>query len=205
MDAAGRKLLAAAVGAADQDPAGRWRDPFHCCADSFDLCRDADDGRITLLADPRAKLGILAFKAACLKGALHHQQKPVLLERLFDEVIGAVANGLDSRLDSAMPRDHQHRHLGVDALDPLQQFKAVHIRISHPDIQNGKPRRLGGEEVSRFHGRRRFHGREPFVPKGCPDQESDVAFIIDDEDVTRRFHSPCLFIKQPLRRPAGPA
>ena len=51
-----------------------------------------------------------------------HQNKPVGLERLFNEVVSAALDGSDRGFDIAMPGNHDDRHVDMVPFDLLQQL-----------------------------------------------------------------------------------
>ena len=80
------------------------------------------------------------FRLRGFQRALDHQQQPVGLERLFQEVVGAALDGADRGLDVAVAGDHHHRQVGVERLDQVEQLQPVHAAALHPDVEHQQRR-----------------------------------------------------------------
>jgi hypothetical protein len=79
---------------------------------------------------------VLALEIGRFQGALDHQQQAIGLERLFQELVGPALDGADGGLDVAVARDHDHRQVGVQGLDHVEQLQPVHAAALHPDVQD---------------------------------------------------------------------
>ena len=75
--------------------------------------------------DLLAKALVLAAQAIGFRRPRHQVKQVPGLERLFDEVDGALADRGDRGVEVAVAGDHQHRQARVVALDFLQQLEAV--------------------------------------------------------------------------------
>jgi hypothetical protein len=87
---------------------------------------------------------------------LHDQQKPIGLERLLDEIVGALLDRGDGCFDVAVPRNHDHRQIDVLLLDGVEQLQPVERRALEPNIQKREtrpPRDNGGERLVAVAGR----------------------------------------------------
>ena len=97
-------------------------------------------GQHRLRPGAQPQLGVLARQRRRFQRAAHHQQQPVRLERLLDEVVGALLDRLHRHLDRAVAGDHHHRHLRLLAVERLQQPQPVQPRALQPDIQDDQRR-----------------------------------------------------------------
>ena len=77
----------------------------------------------------------LALEPRGLQRAVGHQHQPVGLERLLDEIVGAVLDGGDRGFDIAVAGDHHHRQLGMLLLDGVEQLQAVELAALQPDVE----------------------------------------------------------------------
>ena len=110
-------------------------------------------------------------------------QQAVDLERLLDIVVGTAPDSGNSRFHIAVARDHNDRHIGVLALEHVQQLQPVQPRSLHPDIQEnqtGPPTRDFVEAAVRVMGLARLIA---FILQDAGDQFANIVFVIDDEDV----------------------
>ena len=71
-------------------------------------------------------------------------------EGLFDEVVGAAPHRLDRELDVGMAGDQDHRQVGVDLAQALQQRHAVHA--GHADVGDDDAVEARADEVERLLG-----------------------------------------------------
>ena len=188
MDDACRQFLAGTVWPTDQNPARRRGNAFDGSTRILDGGRHADEFRIAITTHLLAQFGVLAFEPADFQSPLDHEKESVFLEWFLDKVESAVANGLDRGFDGAMPGNHQHRQFRIDPLCPLEQFKAVHIGITHPDVKDGEARRFRRKNVAGLLSGRRLDGRIAFITQGRADQGADIPLVINDEDITCRHH-----------------
>ena len=69
----------------------------------------------------------LAHRLLLLERALEHEPQPRHLERLLDEVVGALLDGLDGRLDGAAPGEEHDRALRQLGAQRAQQPEPVHV------------------------------------------------------------------------------
>ncbi|MNY31287.1 hypothetical protein D3C86_1654450 [compost metagenome] len=95
-----------------------------------------------------------------------HQRPPVIRpfddageilrrERLFDEIIGAVAHGVDRKLHITMARHQDDRYFRIELAHLLQQRHAIHA--GHPDIADHDAIKAVTDEFERMLGTRE-HG-----------------------------------------------
>ena len=89
-----------------------------------------------------------ALEARGLQRPRRHQDQPVRLERLFDEVIGAALDRRDRGLDVAVAGDHHHGNVGVILLDLLEQLQAVELGALQPDVEEHQIRAAVGNLAS---------------------------------------------------------
>ena len=127
-----------------------------------------------------AQSTVLTPQRGRLHGALHHQQQPVGLERLLQEVIGAALDGADGGFDVAVAGDHHHRHVRVHLLDHVEQFEPVEPAALHPDVlhQERRPTRTDGRQRGMAVGGRA--DGVTLVLQDAGNQFANVGFVVDD-------------------------
>src|SRR6185437_12263457 len=77
--------------------------------------------------------------------AVGNQHEPVGLERLLDEVVGALLDRRDGRLDVTVAGDHHDRQLGVLVLHGVEQLQAVEPGALQPDVEEDEVRPARGD------------------------------------------------------------
>jgi hypothetical protein len=179
-------FLAAARGADDQHPAARGRHALDLLARMID--RRGLPSSSYSRPGPAAQLFVLALEAGRLDGAVHDEQQAVGLEGLFHEVIGAELDRLDRGFDIAMAADHDHRQVRVLALDDAQGLEPVEGAALQPDIEDHHRRTPGADRLERAVAIGRFARLVALVLEDSRDEQTDVRFIVDDQNVTR--HEP---------------
>ncbi len=131
---AARHLLLAAAGIpADQHVdvgAGQLQ---HLAAQVFHGARNAQQHRLDapFAGELLAQLAVLADQSTLVLGTSNAVEQAFGGERLFDEVIGTLAQRLHGHGHVAMAGDHDHRQLRVQRDQPLQQAEAVQVRHAH--------------------------------------------------------------------------
>ena len=128
---------------------------------------------------------VLALQRRLLQRSLDHQQQPIGLEWLFQEVVGAALDGADRGFDVAVAGNHDHRQVGVEPLDQVKQFQPVHAAAGHPDVEH-QQRGLAGSQA----GQRRLGigGRAHLIALILQDarhQFADVRLVVDHQDISR--------------------
>ena len=139
-----------------------------------------------------AQAAVLAAQAGRLDGPLDHQQQPVGLERLFEELVGPALDGADRGLDVAVAGDHDHRQIAVERLDQVEQLQPVHAPALHPDVEDDQGRLAGANGQQGLFGVGRGSHRIAFIGENAGDEFADVRFIVDDQNVSRHGLSPSL-------------
>ncbi len=82
----------------------------------------------------------LALEARGLERALGDEHEPVGLERLFDEVVGALLDRGDRGLDVAVAGDHHDRQFGMLLLERVEQLQPVEPAALQPDVEEDQVR-----------------------------------------------------------------
>ena len=146
MERARGKFLAGAGGADDQHAAVGRRHAFDRLAQLADRRRAADQRR----RHRRQLLELLdlALEPRGFQRAVGDQHQPVGLERLLDEVVGAVLDGGDRGLDIAVAGDHHHRQFGMLLLDGVEQLQAVELAALQPDVEEDEVRPARGDRAT---------------------------------------------------------
>ena len=183
MDHPRHHLLAGAGGAADQHARSGRRDPLD--AGTQQAHRRAVTGQDGLRPGAQAQFGVLPRQSGRLQRTAHHQQQTVRLERLLDEVVGALQDRRDRGLDRAVTGDHHHRYVRLLAVERLQQAQPVEPRALQPHIEDDQRRAAHPERGDR--GVRIAGGARvvAFIAQDAVDQQADIRFVVDDQDVMR--------------------
>ena len=132
----------------------------------------------------------LALEPRGFERAFGHQHQPVGLERLLDEIVGAVLDGGDRGFDVAVAGDHHHRHFGMILLDGIEQLQPVELAALQPDIEEYQVR------FARHDGRKRIvavaRGARvvALVLQNPGHQIADIGLVIDNENICRHAHYP---------------
>ena len=134
VDHAGGDLLAGAGGTADEDAGAGGGDAFDGGAEAGD--GGAAAGELGVDAGAEAELGVLAGEAGGLEGTADDEDQAVGLERLLDEVVGAVLDGGDGGLDGAVTGDHDDGDVGFLGVEVLEDADAVELRALQPDVED---------------------------------------------------------------------
>src|SRR5512143_219865 len=92
---------------------------------------------MTPLNAPFERLVLLA-QTGLFEPMLDNQRKVVQLRRLLDEIVSAHLRGLHRRLDCAVARNHDNRHVRPHLLEPSERLDAVHIW--HGDVKQSERR-----------------------------------------------------------------
>src|SRR5207247_8157083 len=113
-------------------------DTFYLLAHMIDGSRLAQ--QFELETGPAAQLFVLAPQTCRFHGPIHDQKKPICLERLFDEVIGAKLDRLDGSLDISVPADHQHGKTRMLPFDEPKRLQAVEGAVVQPYVEDDQGR-----------------------------------------------------------------
>ena len=133
-----RHFLARAGWTGNQHPAVGRRDLFDQSAQLRNDRRLAD--QLAIVAGLQFQFLHFALQSCGLEGALDNMQQAVGLERLFNEIVGALLDRRYRRFDGAVTGDHHHRHIGLFALERIQDLNSVQLRTLQPDIENDELR-----------------------------------------------------------------
>ena len=125
----------------------------------------------------------LALEPRGFQRALRHQHQPVGLERLLDEVVGALLDGGDRGLDVAVTRDHHHRQLRMLLLHAVEQLQPVEPAALQPDVEEHQVGPAAGDMRERVVAVARRARHIAFVLQDAGHQLADVRFVVDNEDV----------------------
>ena len=182
-------LLARAGRAGDQHPAAGRRHPLDLGAHAGRRARGADEGH--LAARAAAQAGILAPQPVGLDRAVDHQQQPVGLEGLLDEVVGAGLDRRDRGVDRAVAADHHHGNRRVLAPDHVEQLQPVELAALQPDVEDHQRRPALAHGFDRLGAVVGAAGGIALILQDARDQRADVAFVVDDENIVAHGSSNC--------------
>ena len=118
-----------------------------------------------------------------LKRSLNKQKQAIGFERFFDKVIGAALDRADRGLDIAVAGDHDHREVGVQGLDHVEQLQPVQAAAAHPDIED-EERRLAGAD-GRQGGLRILGGAHliALISENGGHQLANVRLVVHDDHI----------------------
>ena len=109
----------------------------------------------------------LALEPRGFERALRHQHQPVGLERLLDEVVGALLDGGDRGLDVAVTGDHHHRQLRMLLLQRVEQLQPVEPAALQPDVEEHQVRPPARDVRERVVAVARGARHDSLRPAGC--------------------------------------
>ena len=185
-----RQFLARTGGADDQDAAvglGRAVDGLAQLVHAGGAAGENAGGGSQLL-----EFLHLALEARGLQRPRRHQDQPVGLERLFDEVIGAALDRSHRGLDVAVAGDHHDGDVGVILLDLLEQLQAVELGALQPDVEKHQMRAAVGNLAKRGIAVARGPGTEAFVFQDARNEVTNIGFVVDNQNVTGHgLHLSC--------------
>ena len=95
------------------------------------------------------KMPIFTAKVRRLQRAFDQQEKAIRLERFFKKIVGAALDRTHRCLDVSVSGNHNHRKVGIQILDDIEQFKPVEPATLHPDIKDHEGRLPGADRPQR--------------------------------------------------------
>ena len=181
MQRARRQFLAGAGGADDQDAAVGLGGPLDGLAQLVHAGGAAGQ-------DARRRRELLEFlhfalQPRGLQRPRRHQDQPVGLERLFDEIVGAALDRGDRGFDIAVAGDHHDRQIGMVPLDLLQQLQPVELAALQPDVEKHQMRAAIGDFRQRRIAVARGPGGKTLVVENARNQIANIGFVIDNQNV----------------------
>ena len=140
--------------------------------------------RLLLPLQLAAQLAVGKGQLALGQRALDQQAQPLQVDRLLQEVVGAVAHRLHGNLHGRVAGEDDHPHGRVAFGDLLEKLVAGQAR--HAQIGDHEVDLLVGQHAQRLPAvRRRHHGVTVELQR--PAQPfADVPLVVDDQD--RGFH-----------------
>ena len=142
MDEPGGDFLARPGRAGDEDAAVGRRDLLDRLAKLRN--RRGVSDHFGIVAGLELQFLHLAAQARGFERAADHVNQPVGLERLFNEIVGALLDGGDGRLDRAVAGDHHNRKIGLFALERIEHLDAVELAALQPDVEHHQLRPAAG-------------------------------------------------------------
>ena len=136
----------------------------------------------------------LALQPRGLQRPRRHQDQPVGLERLFDEVVGAALDRRDRGFDVAVAGDHHDRQVGMVPLDLLQQLQAVELAALQPDVEKHQMRPAIGDLGQRRIAVARGPGGETLVVENARNQIANICLVVDNQNVICHGLRPVLSV-----------
>ena len=101
-------------------------------------------------AGAEPQLLVLSLEPSGLDRALDHQEQPIGLERLLDEIVGTHLDRSDGGLDGAVAADHHHGKVGCFLARHAQDLDAIELATLEPDVehqQRGQARTDRGQRL----------------------------------------------------------
>src|SRR5690606_28850907 len=162
VDTGGDELLAGAAFAADEDRGIARRDLRDELAHATHRRGAADDLASTAeVADLGAQIGELGSKLAVLEGSLDESDEALGIDRLLDEIIGAVLHRLHGVLDRSHSREEDDGSAGASIGELLEQTEPIEARKVEVGDDDGEA--LAIDEAKRILRRWRAADGEPFA------------------------------------------
>ena len=180
VDRVREELLARSALALEQDRRVGRRDALRLGAHCADRGRLADDRRNRL----RVGLGEeerLARARAALDRPRDEQPQQVGIDRLGDEVFGAVLHRLDRRLDRAERRHHEHRQRRIQSDGGVQHGQPVGPR--KPPVGQDEVQPLpSAQALDRRRAGRDADDLETFRLQHLLEHRAQGVLVLDDQD-----------------------
>ena len=183
MEQAGHDLLADPGRPGDQHARTRPRDPLDRGADL--LHRGCLADQLALVAELQLELCVLPLEARGLARALDQHQQALGVERLLQEVVGALLDCGDRGFDRAVTADHDHRHVGMAAPDLVEHLETVQLRPLEPNVQEHGARRLCVDLRQRRTPVPCVTHVVTLIAQDRRDRVADLGLVIDDQNVCR--------------------
>jgi hypothetical protein len=177
------QALAGAGLAEDDDRRRRVGDAPDALAHRLDRGAVPDDAR---LGELRAQRGLerhrLAPHAHLVERAPEEDRKLVLLERLGQVVVRALADRLDRGVDRAVGGHDDHRAIGVHTARRRQQLEPVdlgHAQVGDDGVEAIARRR---QPLHRLGARRQRHGVVAAIGEPVGDGARHLQIVVDDQN-----------------------
>ena len=132
----------------------------------------------------------LALEPRGFQRAFGHQHQPVGLERLLDEIVGAVLDGGDRGFDVAVAGDHHHRQFGMLLLDGVEQLQPVELAALQPDIEEHQVRLARHDSRKRIVAVARGARVIALVLQNPGHQIADIGLVVDNQNIRGHAHYP---------------
>jgi len=127
-----------------------------------------------------AQVEVLQDQRPLLQAVLDLQEQLVVLERLGDEAVGAVAGGGDGALDGAVGGDHDEHRLGIEQPDLVEHLHAV--QFGHHQIDQDQVVGVGRKFLQAFPS---VHGAVQDVALLAQERAQDVVhdgLVVDEQN-----------------------
>ena len=143
-------------------------------------CRAADE--CGWLRRKLLELLDLALEAGIFQCAVGNQNQAVSLKWLLDEVVCAVLDGGDRRLDVTVTRDHHDRKFGVLLLHAVEQLQTIKLAALQPDVQEDQVRSTGCDRRQGIIAVAGGTRSVALVLEDAGNQIADIGLVIDYQD-----------------------
>src|SRR5690606_28379248 len=140
------------------------------------------------VADLGAQIGELGSKLAVLEGSLDESDEALGIDRLLDEIIGAVLHRLHGVLDRSHSREEDDGSAGASIGELLEQTEPIEARKVEVGDDDGEA--LAIDEAKRILRRWRAADGEPFARQELDEGVTYIGFVVDEKDVTLLHVSP---------------
>src|SRR5262249_43109220 len=179
---AGDELLAGAALAGDEDTALGRRDLGDLPAELDHDLRGAE--HLVPLAGRRGEGRDLAADGAALERVADPQQEHVAVERLLEEVEGALARRAEGIPDGGVAGDDDDRDLAVGAeVAGLERREEVEpVLLAKLDVDDEELDTLAAEEPARLGRAAGLQHLEALALEDHPQRAANVLLVVDDED-----------------------
>ena len=147
------------------------------------LDRLAAANQVGVFASLLTQHSVLSLQGRGFECALDEDQQAVGVERLLNEVVGALLDGTNGRFNRAVTGHHDDRRVRDVLCVLFEQADAIRRRALKPDILKDQIRAGQTNLTTRFCVTVRGANTVAFIFQNPAEQHSDIGFIIYNENV----------------------
>ena len=186
MDRTSDELLARAVLPGDQHARRCLPHPLDLLRDGADRIRRPDDLELRPHDVPQTR--VLLVQVEVRERIAQREENAIRVERLLENVVGAVLCRFDGGLDGRVTTDHHHDGAGVLLLQLAQRLEPVDARHLHVHEDEVRPEpRVLGEPVDRVRDGAHLVALEL---EKLAERGANPLLVVDDEDAAAHGVAP---------------